>query len=85
MLTYSDCLDWCDLEQNQVDAISEHQHLDRILALAYGSRLASQPGGTRKMRRIMIDDIRNARQQHNLVHAAELHRMLDQYIRTHPL
>ena len=85
MLTYRDCLDWCDLEQNEVDAISEHQHMDRILALAYGSRLTSLPGGTRKMRKIMIDDIRNAQQHYNAVHAAELRRMLDQYIKAHPL
>ena len=85
MLTYKDCLDWCDLEQDEIDAISEHEHMDRILALAYGDSLCHQAGGTRRMRRILIDDIRHAQQHHNFQHAHELRHLLHRYIKTHPL
>ncbi len=85
MLTYKDCLDWSDIDQNEVDAISEHEHMDRILALAYGDRLAHQPNGTRRMRRIMIDDIHHAQAHQNHFHEAELRLMLNQYIKNHPL
>lgn len=85
MLTYKDCLDWSDIDQNEVDAISEHEQMDRIVALAYGDRLAHQPDGNRMMRRIMINDIRHAQTMHNGIHEAELRRVLNQYIKTHPI
>lgn len=85
MLTYKDCLDWSDIDQSEVDAIAEHEHLDSLQALAYGDKLTHQRGGSRKMRRIMIDDIRHAQSNHNRHHEAELRRTLDQYIKRHPL
>ncbi|MEH6649742.1 MAG: hypothetical protein V7707_06920 [Motiliproteus sp.] len=85
MLTYKDCLDWSDIDQGEVDAIAEHEHLDRIQALAYGDKLAHQRDGSRKMRRIMIDDIRHAQVNHKRNHEAELRRTLGQYIKSHPL
>ncbi len=85
MLTYKDCLDWSALDQNEVDAISEHQHMGQILALAYGAHLAQQHNGPRKIRKIIINDIRNAQRHNNLFHAAELKLVLQQYIKTHPL
>ena len=85
MLTYKDCLDWSDIDQSEVDAIAEHEHLDRILALAYGDKLVHQSDGSRQMRRIMIDDIRHAQTKHNHLHEAELRRTLGQYIKRHPL
>lgn len=85
MLTYKDCLDWSELDQDEVDAISEHQQLSQILALAFGARLAQQQNGTRAIRKIIIEDIRMAEQHDNLFHAAELKRVLQQYIKSHPL
>lgn len=85
MLTYKDCLDWSGLDQDAVDAISEHEQMSQILALAYGHGLVQQGNGPRKIRRIMIDDIRSALSQNNPFHAAELRRVLQQYIRTNPV
>ena len=85
MLTYKDCLDWSDLDQNEVDAISEHQQMSQILALAFGARLAQQQNGPRGIRKIIIDDIRRAQRHNNLFHAAELKQVLQQYIKTHPV
>lgn len=85
MLTYKDCLDWSDLEQDEVDAISKHQQLDQILALAFGARLAQQRNGPRAIRKMIIADIRNAQRRNNPFYAAELKQVLQQYIQTHPV
>jgi hypothetical protein len=85
MLTYKDCLDWSELDQGEVDAIAEHEHLDRILALSYGIQISKDAEGYRHMRRILIDDIRHAEQHDNLRHAEELKKILDHYIKAHPL
>lgn len=85
MLTYKDCLDWSELDQEDVDAISEHTHMSQILALAFGQRLSLQHNGPRSIRKMMINDIRQARQQNNLFQAAELKQVLQQYIKTHPV
>jgi len=85
MLTYQDCLDWSALDQGEVDAISEHQQMGQILALAYGARLTQQQNGPRIIRKIIIDDIRNAQRHNNTFHAAELKRVLLQYIKSYPL
>ncbi len=84
MLTYKDCLDWCDLDQSEVDAISEYEKMDHILALAFGQQLA-QRAGPRKIRKIILEAIRHAQRQQNLFRAAELKRVLQQYIKTHPV
>lgn len=85
MLTYKDCLDWSDLDQNEVDAIAEHEHMDQILALCYGQQICQGGNASRRMRRILIDDIRHAQEHHNLIHAQELRQLLNHYIKTHPV
>lgn len=85
MLTYKDCLDWCELEQDEVEAIGEHEHLDRFIALAYGDNLNHRRDGARRMRKILIDDIRHAQRHHNLNHELELKQTLARHIKNHPL
>ena len=41
MLTYEDCLGMTDLTQEEVDAISEHEHCPAIIALALGNYLVA--------------------------------------------
>lgn len=45
MLTLRDCLDFCDLPEDLVDAIAEHDHLPPILAAELATCLAGSPGG----------------------------------------
>ncbi len=45
MLTLRDCLDFCDLSEDLVDAIAEHDHLPPILATELATCLAGAPGG----------------------------------------
>ncbi|MCW8885724.1 MAG: hypothetical protein OQK12_10795 [Motiliproteus sp.] len=84
MLTYQDCLDMCDLTQEEIDAIAEYEHSDSIHALATGGFLVQKKGGERMIRRMIIDDIRQAQAEGNKSHESELKQVLVHFIKTHP-
>ena len=84
MLTYEDCLDMCDLTQEEIDAIAEHEHTDRIHALATGGYLVQRKGGERMIRRMIIDDIRHAQEMGDNSHEKELKQVLVHFIKNHP-
>ena len=55
MLTYEECLDMCDINQDEVSAIAEHEHVDPIIALAMGQYLCCHNGES-KIQSIILDD-----------------------------
>jgi hypothetical protein len=56
MLTLRDCLDFCDLSEDVVEAIAEHDHLPPILAAELATCLAAAPGGMHVIHRYMCDN-----------------------------
>tara|TARA_R110001583_G_C5534709_1_gene398867 strand:- start:519 stop:788 length:270 start_codon:yes stop_codon:yes gene_type:complete len=84
MLTYEDCCDFYELSQGEIDAVAEHEHLPRIQALAKALYLVKSEGGERMIRRIIIDDIHQARANMDLKHEDELKQVLLYFIQTHP-
>ncbi len=84
MLTYEDCLDMCDLSQDEIYAIAEHEHIDRLQAVATAEFLTHCEGGERKIRRMIIDDIRRARMHGHKEHERELKRAFTHFVKTHP-
>ena len=43
MLTSEDCLAFCALSEEEIDAIAEHEHLGETVALELGSYLIEGP------------------------------------------
>ncbi|WP_210395385.1 hypothetical protein [Motiliproteus sediminis] len=84
MLTYEDCLELCELNQNEIDAIAEHEHIDRLQALAVGDHLVHCRGGETKIRKMIIDDIRHAQRHGDRSHEVRLRQALGHFIKTHP-
>ena len=39
MITFDDCLAFCELTEDEIDAIAEHEHLPETVALEMGSYL----------------------------------------------
>ncbi|SIS77038.1 hypothetical protein [Neptunomonas antarctica] len=83
MLTYEECLDMCDLTQDEVSAIAEHEHVDPMIALAVGQYLCCH-NGDQKIKKIILDDISHAERTGNEKHAIVLRRVLEHFIATHP-
>ncbi len=84
MLTYEDCLEMCELNQEEVDAIAEHEHLQRIQAIAKAEYLVHRDGGERMIRKMIIDDIHHAHELGDLSHEQDLKHVLALFITSHP-
>ena len=84
MLTYQDCLDLCELEEDEVEAIAEHEHLTEIAALELGNYLIHSPDGVPMIERMILDDIERARARHDFRHAAKLRLVLKHFVDSHP-
>ncbi len=89
MLTFEDCLGLCELSEEQVRAIAEHEHLPEIVALELGNFLLRGPDGELLVSHMLIDDIRAAERRGDVVRAAQLkqalRRLIDEHLaRPHP-
>jgi hypothetical protein len=84
MITFEDCLALCELTEDEIDAIAEHEHLPETAALEMGSYLIHGPDGELLVQRIILDDIVAARTRGDLVHAARLKQTLRHFIEQHP-
>lgn len=84
MLTLEDCLALCDLTEDEVAAISEHERLPEIVALEYGNYLIHTPEGVPAIKRIILDDVEAAKARGDLRHALALRLVLRHFVQTHP-
>lgn len=84
MLTLEDCIALCDLSEEEVEAIAEHEHLPEIVAAELGSYLVHSREGVPMIRRIIIDDIAKAEAREDYAKALRLKAVLRHFIQTHP-
>lgn len=83
MLTFEDCLALCELSEDEVDAIAEHEQISETVAVELGSYLLQGPDGQLLIQRMIIDDIQAARRRGDLAHAARLKQTLRRFIEAH--
>ncbi len=84
MLTYEDCVGICDLTEEEVDAIAEHEHIPNIVATELGNYLVHEEPGIPKIRRIILDDIEMAEKRGDKKHVHVLKLTLMHFVQTHP-
>jgi hypothetical protein len=84
MLTYEDCLEFCDLSEDEVAAIAEHEHVPEMVAVEMGNYLVHSDQGGPLIRNIILDDIREARQHGHSERAARLELVLKHFLVMHP-
>ena len=56
MIALEDCIGLCGLDEDEVAAISEHEHIPEIAAAALANYLLTQPHGGETIRTMIIDD-----------------------------
>jgi hypothetical protein len=83
MLRFEDCLALCELTEDEVDAIAEHEQLPETVAVALGQYLIQGPDGQLLIQRMIVDDIIAARQRGDLARAAHLKQTLRRSIEAH--
>ena len=84
MLTYEDCVALCPLSEAEIQAIRDHEHIPAIVAAELGAYLICAPDGSRRIRRIIVDDIREAESRNDLRRVVELKSVLRHFIESHP-
>ena len=84
MLTYEDCLALSALTEDEIAAIAEHEHIPRLAALELGDYLLHTPEGVPAIRRIILDDIRDAQARSDRLHVIKLKLVLKHFCDSHP-
>ena len=82
-ITLQDCIAMCGLEEDEVAAIAEHEHVPEIAAAALASYLLHKKGGPAEIKQMLVDDFRAAMKRHDKAHAAELLSALRHFAATH--
>lgn len=83
MLTLQDCVELSDLSEDEILAIAEHEHLPEMVAVEMGNYLCHTPEGEKRIRRMIADDIRHARERGDHRHSALLKSVLKHHIAEH--
>ncbi len=84
MLTYEDCLELSDLTEEEIEAIAQHEHLPEMAALELGSYLVHTSEGIPVIKRIILEDIEDARRRGHTEKALQLKLVLKHFVDTHP-
>jgi len=84
MLTIKDCLDFCELTEDEILAIAEHENLPEVVAVELGNALAQTAAGEQRVEEMIVEDIAAAQRAGNLRHAATLKVVLQRFIEKHP-
>ena len=84
MLTYQECLEMCELSLDEIDAIAVHEHVPEIVAAELGNYLVHCSDGVPRIKRIILDDIDEAKRCGRYKRAVHLQLVLRHFIETHP-
>ena len=84
MLTLEDCLALCDLTEEEILAIAEHEHIPELAAIELGNYLVHSPDGERYIKAMIRDDIAAATAHGDHRHAAALRLVLRNFVLGHP-
>jgi hypothetical protein len=83
MLTLQDCVAMSGLEEDEVAAIAEHEHLPLIIAAELAQYLSATPAGDPAIERMIREDIADALARNDRAHAAKLWLVLRHFRETH--
>ena len=84
MLSLVDCLGLCELTEDEIAAIGEHEHVPDIIAAELGAYLMRTGAGAAVVTQMIADDIADATRRGDFGHAAKLKMTLKHFCETHP-
>jgi hypothetical protein len=85
MLCLEDCLDFCELDNKEVEAIAEHEHIPLICAAEMGCELLKTPVGVMQLHTMVLDDFNDALEHGHTEHANQLAQTYQHLRATHPV
>ncbi len=85
MINENDILDMTCLTRAQIDAISEHEHIDMVAAAEMGEYLMHIHHGPQKVQQMICEDIAVALHADDLQAARGLYKALKSFLVDHPI
>ena len=79
MLTFNDCVGFCDLSPEEIAAIAQHEHVSQLVALELGACLMKTGPGRARIRHFIEDDIAAARRHGQRRRVRELSAVLERF------
>ena len=84
MLCLEDCLAFCDLSEEEVLAIAQHEHIPEMAAIEFGHYLVHAPDGEMRIKRIILDDVAEAAKRGDRTRELALKMVLRNFVLQHP-
>ncbi len=84
MLTFEDCLALCELTEDEVRAIAQHEGIPEMAATELGNYLVLSPTGKLSIKAMIRDDIVAAEASGDRTRVLTLKLVLRDYILRHP-
>ncbi len=84
MLSLEDCIGLCELSEEEVLAIAEHEHIPEMAAVELGNYLVHCSDGEQCIKAMIRDDIAAAVASGNTAHALALKLVLRNFVLQHP-
>lgn len=85
MLSIQDVIDYCDLDQGEIEAIAEHEHIPITIAAEMGDVLLCTPDGVCRLHSMIVDNMQHALDSGHYQHVKDLAQTYEHLQRTHPM
>lgn len=85
MLSIRDCLDYCDLTDDEVALIAEHEGIPDVAAAQVACGLVQTPEGVLVLTNCMLDLIERANEQGDTEKAERARSLCARFMHDHPL
>jgi hypothetical protein len=83
MLTINDCIALSGLSKEEILAIGEHEHVPEMIAAELGRYLVQTHTGEHRIKEMIVDDIRVARERGDHKHLLKLKLCLRHFLEHH--
>ena len=84
MLSFEDCVAFCDLTEEEISAIAQHEGIPELPAAELGAMLLQRPDGPARIRAMILDEIEGARRHRDHLRSARLKLVLRHFNECHP-
>ncbi|PTD97250.1 hypothetical protein [Pseudothauera lacus] len=85
MLSIRDCLDYCDLTEEEVALIAEHEGIPDAAAAQVACGLVQTPEGVLLLTHYMLDLVERAAERGDAGKAEEARKLCERFVADHPL
>jgi hypothetical protein len=85
MLSIEDCIALSELNEEEIEAIAQHEHIPEIAAAEMGNYLIQSADGEMRLRAMIVDDIREASGRGDRTRVLALKLVCKNYLESHPM